>query len=304
MACDAPIYIKYNPPKLDGKGGLIYSFPADCGKCLKCLIKRKSHWAYRISQEQKDSFSAYFVTLTYDDKNLPWGNGKPLLNKGDHKDFIKKLKELEKPKNLALRTEISYEELLRFKAGILEPADARLKYYGVGEYGDTTSRPHWHYLIFNLRDTRNIGRAWSRGIVQVDECNPNTIDYVLKYMIKERPEEWNDEDYQREISFMSKGLGLGAADDQFLRHIAKEDGNLLVNQRGRKIGVPRYYRRKFLDDQTRFKKGLAIARDIEKQEEKRETDLRRQGIDPGTAKQRGKDNRYHLLKNRRQREIK
>jgi len=110
MACDSPISIKYNPPISDGKGGFIYYFPADCGKCFNCLKKRKQQWSFRLTEQMRESFSAYFVTLTYNDDNLPWSDYASTANVEDHKNFIKKLKKLETKKELNKRKEVSLSD--------------------------------------------------------------------------------------------------------------------------------------------------------------------------------------------------
>jgi len=269
MACDAPITIRYKEPIPDGKGDFIWSFPADCGKCLKCLLKRKAQWSFRLVEQKRVSFSSYFVTLTYNDKHLPMGDGVSSINKNDHKEFIKKLKEYEKPKNLEVRSYISKEELERKKIGIKDRG--KLAYYGVSEYGDQFGRSHWHYILFNVRDINNIDRAWfttvrndqtgeyepgeQKGNIKIDECNINTIDYVLKYMVKDH----SASDYEgrsKEVSFMSKGLGITYVDQEFIDYINREDANQVMNQRGSILPLPRYYRKKFVKEENVQKKNL------------------------------------------------
>lgn len=307
MACDSPLTIKYKEPIPDENGGFIWSFPADCGKCLKCLIKRKAQWSFRMVEEQRMSFSSYFVTLTYEDKYLPWGDGKSSVNINDHKEFISKLKESEKPKNLALRPGISAEELKRANNNIKETG--RLKYYGVSEYGDLKGRIHWHYILFNVRDIDNIINAWTvtlrdsegnkyngspKGKVQIDECNVNTIDYVLKYMVKDH----SGQEYEtrsKERSFMSKGLGIGYVNDEFIDYINRVDGNTVMNQRGREIPLPRYYRKKFVKQENVQKKNLYINQKINESERIEE---KKHGKDYDKKVALSKDRRNHLLKNR------
>lgn len=298
MACDAPVPIKYNPPIFDGKGGLIYWFPADCGKCLKCLIKRKAQWSFRMCQEKRDSFSSFFITLTYSEENVPYGEDGFCGNKNDHFEFIQKLKELESTPVLNMRESISMEELVRKKAAI--PENKKLKYYGVSEYGDTFSRPHWHYILFNVHDVNNVNKAWGKGITQVDECNVNTIDYVLKYMLKERSDS-KKEGREIEKSFMSKGIGLSAANDEFIHHIKQDYANQVVNQRGSKIPLPRYYRKKFLTDKEREAKGRYIADELVKLEAKENLAWKNLGLDPGEVRQGAKVKRHQLLQQRKKR---
>lgn len=308
--CDAPIPIRYNPPLLDGKGGFIYSFPADCGKCLPCLKKRKQQWSYRLTEQMRDSFSAYFVTLTYDEENVPWSNYQMTANERDHKMFLKELKKWESPKYLKkYRDDISMEELNRKKQGIktteiylqedgnIGQRRKKLEYYGVIEYGDITRRPHYHYILYNVVDIRNIEKAWQKGRIQVDECNVNTIDYVLKYMLKE-PGEKVYEERCPEKSFVSKGMGRFALNGELVRHIKTPQGNMVVNTRGHKVALPRYYRKKYLTDDEAKAKNLYIASSIEQKQKDEEEKAERYGYDKGIKDHNAKNARLNELKRR------
>ena len=43
-----------------------------CGKCIYCMETKRSVWTYRILQELKVAETARFVTLTYDEKHIPY----------------------------------------------------------------------------------------------------------------------------------------------------------------------------------------------------------------------------------------
>lgn len=305
IKCDKPLWIPLNPPIPDGKGGLLYKFPAGCGKCLPCLMKRKAQWSFRMVEEKRNSFSSCFVTLTYNDLNVPYGKNGFCINKNDHFEFIKSLKILETDEELRKRKILSSEELARKRSKTGEfykgynPKETRFKYYGVCEYGDENDRPHWHYILFNVRDINNINCAWNRGIVQVDECNVNTIDYVLKYMIKEHGD--GKIGKQREVSFMSKGIGNSVADAEFKLYIKTDRGNQVLNQRGGKVALPRYYSKKYIDDATRRRKGAYIAKEAKETKEKQIVDWQRQGLSPLKQVSQGIEIREHLLKSRQKR---
>jgi len=232
-------------------------------------------------QAEKDrSFSSYFVTLTYDDKHVPIGNNGTTHNYQDHKDFIKELKFYEHPKQLEKRKEISLEELQRERDEFkMAPERPGLKYFGVCEYGGQTGRTHWHYLLFNIVDTGSINAAWPMGRVHIDECNINTIDYTLKYMLKNE-EERSDDNRERSKSFMSKGIGQAAADDDFVRFISKTDNNTLGTARGSIIGIPRYYRKKYLTEDQRKLKGSSVAAHLEKSKSEKDAEITRLGGNP------------------------
>jgi len=275
MACDAPLSIKYKQPLPDGNGGWIYYFPADCGKCLKCLIKRKAQWSYRMVEELNNSFSAYFVTLTYDDKHLTYTDSGNTINPFDHKQFIENLKEYEKAEMLNYRP-YSTEEIYRKDNGIKEVG--KLAYYGVSEYGGKTGRSHWHYILFNIRDTSSISLAWIKGRIQIDECNINTIDYVLKYMIKDRE---NDQPAgKKECSFMSKGIGMQGITEEFIKQISEPENNQVVNSRGHKVALPRIYRKRYLEKDQLREKAKYINEHIELQKQENEIRTRLLGLDP------------------------
>lgn len=323
MACDAPLSIKYDPPKPDGKGGFIYYFPGDCGKCLPCLGKRKSQWSYRLMEEKRNSFSAYFVTLTYKDEYLvPREAGNDALTK-EHKDFIKWLKYYENQKRLDRREAISVAELsiLQTKS---QTVGKPLKYYGVVEFGDEKGRSHFHYLLFNVHDIDNIANAWakqvrisktddqpahykpgfSKGKIEVDECNVNTVDYVLKYMVKV-PEDYDEEQTEaKEKSYMSKGIGSSVVDPEFIRYIQRPEGNAVVNTRGFKISLPRYYNKKYLNEDERDQKGRYIRQEIEKKEAKEELKYMREGLNIYQSRVNQKESRFNQIKKRKKREIK
>lgn len=313
MACDSPLSIKYDPPIRDGKGGFIYYFPADCGKCLPCLIKRKAQWSYRMVEEKRSSFSSYFVTLTYNDQHLPMTDSGSSGNVTDHRHFIKWLKYYEDERRLQKRTYLSQEEVNRI--GGNEKEVGKIKYYGVTEYGDLKGRIHLHYILFNIRDTNSISMAWSeqrklrRGVyspgkeygrVDIDECNVNTIDYVLKYMVKERKEDTSDQKEQ-ERSFMSKGIGKCVVDPEFIRYIQQPKGNQVVNQRGSKIPLPRYFNKKYVSEEVRNKKSLYISKEVAKADKKVEDACNREQLNIDVYNEMGKENRRSVLKNRRMR---
>lgn len=314
MECDNPTYIRYEPPRtlpgpIGGPAVTVYGFPARCGKCIPCLKTRKAQWSFRLMEERRASFSSAFVTLTYKDRFLPFGENGPSVNKEDHKDFIKWLKYYEDEKRLNARTEISEEELQRIRLGI-KTEGRKLKYYGVTEYGDREGRPHLHYLLFNVVDFNNIVRAWSvqmredkkspyypgesKGKIDIDEMNVNTVDYVLKYMLKHH-RDGDTQGKEKELSFMSKGLGACFVDDATLRDIQQPDRNLVVNSRGGVTGLPRYYNKKFLTEEERNRKSSYIRTKVQAKKDKDYATAIRNGIDYDKKVQTGKAHRYKTL---------
>ena len=281
MGCQAPLSIKYKQPIINKKGDWIYYFPADCGKCLPCLKKRKAQWSYRLENEMLHSVTAYFVTLTYNDDNLPPGN---VVERQHHQSFIGLLKEYESWPQMEMRPDHSEGEFLRAARKTGEYAnnyrydDYPIRYYGICEFGGLSGRVHWHYLIFNVLDIRNIEKAWQCGNIQIDECNINTVDYVLKYMIKDRDSNIPDE--KRECSFMSKGIGMQGITEEFIKQISEPENNQVINSRGHKVALPRIYRKRYMNKETLREKGKVISTIVQEQKAILDKKTIALGLDP------------------------
>lgn len=101
-----------------------------------------------------------FVTLTYSPENLPHGSN---LCPEDAQKFLKRLRKHYPPQSI--------------------------RYYLVGEYGDTTQRPHYHLLLYGvpIADSRIIADCWSRdkkplGHIVVGSVTFESAGYVAGYV--------------------------------------------------------------------------------------------------------------------------
>jgi len=259
-----------------------------------------------MTEEKRLSLSSYFVTLTYDDKSLPNTDFGSSVCQVDHVKFIKDLKFYETGKQLKKRDYISEEEMSRMRDRIGEfrpgyrKGDHKIKYYGVAEYGDKFGRVHLHYILFNVRDTNNINLSWNYGRVQIDECNVNTIDYVLKYMIKHHLEE-TYENKAKEKCWMSKGIGKEAVNAEFIKYIKSEVGNVVINERGGKVPLPRYYRKKYVTEDEAKIKNAYVNEVLLQKEIKEDRDYLSLGKNPDQMRKQAKDIRQHMLKTREKR---
>lgn len=120
------------PPGVDGYAGKPVEIP--CGQCIGCRIQRSRQWADRCLMElTQHPEGGYFVTLTYNDMHLPWSwysdpftgeaQASLTLDRRDVQLFLKRLR---------------------------KSTGQDLRYFGCGEYGPTTFRPHYHLIIFGL----------------------------------------------------------------------------------------------------------------------------------------------------------
>lgn len=204
-----------------------------CGKCELCLSNRREQWFFRLYNELRCSTSAYFITLTYNDKNLP-KDGR--VNKKHVDDFLK-----------------------RFRKGI-EPH--KVRYFLVSEYGEDFGRPHYHMLLFNFPFGNNIReylkKTWKLSNPEqfdypdaVGDVTAQSINYVCKYCLSTL-----DSDDPEEKTFMSASrrpaIGLRYLTPSMVKYLKEHcDGRAFTN--GRFYALPRYYRDKVFDENEKCK---------------------------------------------------
>jgi len=151
-----------------------------CGQCINCRLNWTGHWATRCEKEAKLHESSCFLTVTYSPENLPTvfspadGVERSTLLKSHHVAFMK-----------ALRN--------KFGAGI--------RFFACGEYGESSQRAHFHYLIFglwpsdaklwkvsrgkaNLYVSKDLNEVWGKGFVTVQHLNWKACAYVAGYVVK------------------------------------------------------------------------------------------------------------------------
>lgn len=159
-----------------------------CGQCLPCRINRQRLWAARLVWEWYTQGSGLFVTLTYSDLWVP--------------------EELE-PKHLT-----DYLKRLRKR---IQPQ--KLRYFGVGEYGELTWRPHFHLCIFPSVEQKAIVECWKFGMVHIGLVEEKSIGYITHYCTKGLATLKSGLQKRREFARMSlkPGIGAGVVDTMPLR---------------------------------------------------------------------------------------
>lgn len=208
-------YVEWNDFKMpfkciDIRTGLvceIISIP--CGKCLSCRDDRARSWAVRATCESLlyDEQKSWFLTLTYDDANLPLSN-LPTLCRDDITAFNKRLR--------SHFFDTFGEDGIRF--------------FGCGEYGGKTYRPHYHEIVYNLdiRDldfvgcnfrgdeyftSKTIEDKWGKGFITLSRFSYDTAAYVARYVEKKRfgpAAEWYKEhEVLPEFTISPRRPGLG-----------------------------------------------------------------------------------------------
>lgn len=177
------------PTKFNSTGGVYVS----CGQCMPCRVKRRQEWLTKLILEWLTWNKGVFVTLTYAPENLPdkefFDGGS--LNKSDAQKFMKRF---------------------RFHFKLLDP-NREIRYYLVGEYGDTTQRAHYHVLIFNVdlqEATTILEKSWKLGFVTVAELHINRLAYTCNYTLKKMTSLHDFPDGRLpEFSLMSRKPAIG-----------------------------------------------------------------------------------------------
>ena len=179
-----------------------------------------------------------FVTLTYDDKNLPADHS---LDVSHWQKFARRVRKQVGP----------------------------FRFFHCGEYGETTGRPHYHAVIFGqdfMEDaewlkqkdgnatyvSERLTSLWQKGMTVIGTVTFDSAAYVAGYCTKklngseaeveyrrydESREEWYD--LKRPYSTMSLKPGLGSKWYQkFKADLYPDD---FVVMKGQKFAVPKYY---------------------------------------------------------------
>lgn len=221
MACITPIRIRAK--RKSDIGYIVSGFQmVPCGKCNKCKLKRVNDWVIRLLAEERTSYGALFVTLTYAPEHVPLtAKGLMTIRKSDIQKFFKRLR-------------------FNTKSKII-------KYYVAAEYGSQTFRPHYHAIIYNAR-ADDIDKAWGLGETHFGTVTGDSIGYSLKYISKERqvPRFFGD-DRQREFSLSSQNLGRSYLTPEMVEYHKDTLNNYIVKEGGYKAGLPRYYREKIFN---------------------------------------------------------
>jgi hypothetical protein len=203
-----------------------------CGKCGGCRSRKRAEWSWRIGYEMKSASSAFFLTLTYNDEHLPWGDLLPCLDRDDFTRFMKRLRKKQE----------KYSKV-------------KLRYYGVGEYGTKTWRPHYHVLVMNLAPAilYYLDEIWPKGHVHVGDANERTIHYITKYHVNvdKTKTEFNGEDIlPKEFTSMSGGLGRKYLEDNKAWQ-KSGTGKLYIMNNGFKQPLPKYMREKLFTQEEK-----------------------------------------------------
>lgn len=272
--CISPVRIR-NPA---GNGFL----DVPCGKCLECANKNVNQFVFRILEQMKESKTAYFFTLTYNDLKLPvamfegdkyintFRNDKSeVLNFSpssarDVVDFshISIVRRFWKPDVQKLIRKIRDEIRYLCKKNGLPNEKILMKYFVSSEYGDDTLRPHYHGIIFGFPGNletflKTLEKHWAYGFVSASILNEKRAYYTCKYSLKNKILRPKGLDPRSEKCWMicSKGIGAGFLTNEMREYMKPSYGakpHLTVKRNGKVKLIPRYYRKKVFGKEDKF----------------------------------------------------
>lgn len=186
MPCYNPI-----PGRQDSPGQVVQLWPGmgeqniavPCGTCLGCRSSHATQWAHRCGHEASQWDHNIFITLTYDDENLP---PEAHLRADDLTRFIKRVRKY---------TSQSH-------ATCLQTNGTSVRYFACGEYGRENGRPHYHIILFNLDfadkykvtqrgehtlyQSDTLHTLWPNGTANFGTATPASANYVAQYTLKKQ----------------------------------------------------------------------------------------------------------------------
>jgi hypothetical protein len=187
------------------------------------------------------------------------------LNSDDVKNFLKRLRQIQKRK----------DEKLFKKGRISHYYGKTISYYLAGEYGSKYSRPHYHLILFNAAP-ENVIKAWVDpkdgkriGSMFFGNVSAASVGYTLKYISKDaKVPQYKGDDRVPEFQRMSKGIGLNYITQNRIQwHVT----DLFDRAYGRlpdsdiKVALPRYYKDRIYTSLERQMIGEALqSKDLEK----------------------------------------
>lgn len=196
-------------------------------------------WAARVHHEAQLHEHNCFVTLTYNDENLPYDESVSVY---EHQCFMKRLRKA-------------------FNPGI--------RFFMCGEYGDKNWRPHYHYCLFGMNfpdkkawkstqrgdilfTSQELEKIWGKGFCTIGSVNYQSAAYIARYVMKKVSGrkardhyKWihpkTGEPLERTREFLRMSLRPGIGHEWFKRYKSDVYPHDFIVIDNRKYTPPRYY---------------------------------------------------------------
>lgn len=225
------------------KSGTKAPMKVPCGCCIGCRMDRARDWGTRIALEASCHDESSFLTLTYSQDSYPVDGS---VSVRDLQLFFKRLRKSIEPK--------------------------KVRYYACGEYGDRSSRAHYHVILFGhqfedlkrwrqaksghlLYRSEALEALWPFGHCEIGTVTRESGGYVARYCLKKIGGAPAAEHYTRphpvtgllvevtpEFALMSRRPGIGQPWLDKFESDAFPSSFITIN--GKKVPVPRFFKNK------------------------------------------------------------
>ncbi len=253
-AADGKKRLKFTKPTPPYYGDKVIPQTISCGQCVGCRLNYAKSWAIRCTHEAKMHDENSYITLTYNNENLPKNN---TLVKAHFQKFMRRMRK--------------------------HPAIPKIRFFMCGEYGKATkkngyiARPHYHAIIFGyefkdkvpekqnkqgdiLYSSKLLEEIWGKGFVTIGEVNFKTTAYVARYVTKKVTGDKAEQHYKRldpetgelvsiipEYTTMSLKPGIGQTWFEAYGTDVYPSDQVIMNRK--ELQPPRYYD-KLLESQS------------------------------------------------------
>lgn len=235
--------IKFGSPLVSKGGRSLYErLQIPCGQCVGCRLERSRQWAMRCLHESSLHEENCFITLTYNDENLPSDLS---LNYKHFQDFMKRFRKAFGPD---------------------------IRFYMCGEYGEKFDRPHFHACIFGfdfddkqlfftspsgakVYRSAKLEKLWKYGYSSIGDVTFESAAYVARYIMKKQTGQDAERRYEmtcletgeivkRKPEFNNMSRRPGIASDWFDKFSSDVYPHDFVVVNGKRCRPPKYYDRK------------------------------------------------------------
>lgn len=201
------------------------SLPIACGQCTECRLQKAREWANRLYLEKQNykEDECWYITLTYDDVYLPFHTTRN-CDTGEEIEGVSLDKKHMQKFLRDLRRYYKYNYNIQ-----------GIRFFGCGEYGEETERPHMHLIMFGLpldltklkaAGKNKLGqqlwthevieKIWKKGGIKIGRVTWDSCCYVARYVMKKQTGE-NAKTYYKALGRippfvnMSRNPGIGRA---------------------------------------------------------------------------------------------
>lgn len=219
-------------------GVILETLTLPCRQCIGCRLERSRQWAIRCAHEAQLHEHNCFITLTYNDENLP--------------------------ENMSL----DVREFQLFMKRLRKKFGSNIRFFHCGEYGEKFGRPHYHACLFNFdfEDKKlwkmqngnryyvsdSLNKIWGKGYCIIGDVTFQSAAYVARYITKKITGDDAEQHYEYvvpttgeiiqkkpEYITMSRRPGIGYGWYQKFKKDVYPHDEVVINAKA--VRPPKYY---------------------------------------------------------------